>query len=361
MFSFRRVFFALLSVLASLTQTAGASAPEPAADTATAATWTPLPALPDREGFASAFAGVSGDALLVAGGANFPDKRPWDGGAKVWYDDVFVLAAPDGAWRVAGKLPGPNAYGVSFSVAGGVVCAGGGDARAHSREVLLLTWNGRDLKTKVLPALPAPSAFGSGAAMGERLFLVGGIERPDSTQAAGNFWMLDLSEKNPAWRGLPALPGPARMLAQVGVIGETFYVCGGVALHAGADGKPVRTYLKDNYAYDAATGWRKLADMPHAVAAAPSPMAVTAAKTLLVVSGDDGTRAHLAGPNHPGFLQEVLVYDPSRDAWSVAAEEAPISRATAPTVVWRGAWTIASGEKKPGYRSPEVWSWRSVR
>src|SRR4051794_9202194 len=41
--------------------------------------WTQLPSLPDPEGFASAFAGVSHDALLVAGGANFPDKRPWDG------------------------------------------------------------------------------------------------------------------------------------------------------------------------------------------------------------------------------------------------------------------------------------------
>src|SRR5262245_23532811 len=36
-------------------------------------TWTQLPPLPDREGFAGAFAGVTGGALIVAGGANFPD------------------------------------------------------------------------------------------------------------------------------------------------------------------------------------------------------------------------------------------------------------------------------------------------
>ncbi len=38
--------------------------------------WRALPSLPDREGFAGMFAGVTGDALLLAGGANFPDQRP---------------------------------------------------------------------------------------------------------------------------------------------------------------------------------------------------------------------------------------------------------------------------------------------
>ena len=55
--------------------------------------WKQLPPIPDREGFAGSYAGVSGNALLVAGGANFPDKRPWEGGTKIWYDRVFVLEA----------------------------------------------------------------------------------------------------------------------------------------------------------------------------------------------------------------------------------------------------------------------------
>ena len=58
--------------------------------------WGQLPPLPDRHGFAGGFAGVSHDALIFAGGANFPDAPPWDGGKKVWYDSIFVLAQPDG-------------------------------------------------------------------------------------------------------------------------------------------------------------------------------------------------------------------------------------------------------------------------
>ena len=57
--------------------------------------WSSLPNLPDAEGFASPFAGVAGGALLVAGGANFPNKRPWDGGHKVWYDIIYALTRPE--------------------------------------------------------------------------------------------------------------------------------------------------------------------------------------------------------------------------------------------------------------------------
>lgn len=318
--------------------------------------WNQLPALPDPEGFASAFAGVSRGALLVAGGANFPGKRPWEGGAKVWYDEVFVLESPQGPWRVGGRLPRPNAYGVSFTTEEGVVCAGGGDAREHWRDVFLLTWDHGQLRTKPLPALPGPMAFGSGAARGRWIYLLGGLAKPDATTALAIFQVLDLAAAAPTWVELPPCPGPARMLAQVGIVEGEFIVCGGVSLHAGADGKAVRTYLADAYAYSPAKGWRRLADMPHAVAAAPSPMPVAPTGELLVISGDDGRRG-TPGPNHPGFLQDVLAYDARQDRWRKAGE-APISRATAPTTFWQGSWIVASGEKKPGYRSNEVWALR---
>ena len=61
--------------------------------------WTQLPSIPDREGFAGPFAGVSGGALLVAGGANFPDKKPWEGGTKVWRTDPPPLPPFPREWR----------------------------------------------------------------------------------------------------------------------------------------------------------------------------------------------------------------------------------------------------------------------
>jgi len=61
--------------------------------------WTELPELPAELGVAGPFAGVSQDALIVAGGANFPNGVPWDGGEKVWYDDIYVLDRTEGEWR----------------------------------------------------------------------------------------------------------------------------------------------------------------------------------------------------------------------------------------------------------------------
>src|SRR4051794_34706734 len=97
--------------------------------------WRRLPSLPDKEGFAGMFAGVSGGALVVAGGANFPGKKPWEGGKKVWYDTVYVLEQPGGEWKVGGRLPRPLGYGVSVTHGGAVICVGGSDAERHYAEV----------------------------------------------------------------------------------------------------------------------------------------------------------------------------------------------------------------------------------
>ena len=86
----------------------------------------PLPAAPGQArqaGVASPFVGVHRDALIVAGGANFPDKMPWEGGAKVWWDDIWILEkTTDGPLRWVAdktfKLPRPIAYGVSVNVPG---------------------------------------------------------------------------------------------------------------------------------------------------------------------------------------------------------------------------------------------------
>lgn len=321
---------------------------------ASASPWSRLPSLPDPEGYASAFAGISHGALLVAGGANFPGKRPWEGGTKIWTDRVFVLPAPGAAWREPGRLPRPLAYGISVSTPQGVLCAGGGDAHGHVRETFLLQWDGQALKTSPGPQLPRTCAFGCGALVGPIFYLAGGIETPDATTALNTFWALDTSAPAAAWRELPPCPGPARMLAVAGAHDGVFYLFGGVALHAGADGKPQRTPLRDAYAYTPAHGWTRLVDLPRAVTAAPSPAPVAPNGELWIISGDDGLRAQLTGPDHPGFPTDVLAYDPGQGRWRIVAQ-APFSRATAPTVVWNGAWIVVSGERKPAYRSNEIW------
>lgn len=303
------------------------------------------------------FAGVSGGALLAAGGANFPDKKPWEGGKKIWYDTVFVLEKPDGQWKVAGKLPRPLGYGVSVTHGGGVVCVGGSDAERHHGECFILEWRNGKLGTKPLPPLPQPVANTSGALLGSTLFVAGGIEKPDSTSALKKFFALDLAVKAPAWRELEPWPGPARMLAVAAAQDGSFFLVSGADLHPGPDGKAARTYLKDGYRYTPGKGWKRIADLPRAAVAAPSPAPTVGTTQFFVVSGDDASQLATPPTQHPGFPKSILAYDTRTDRWTKTAPT-PAPRVTVPTVPWNGAWLVVSGEQKPGIRSPEVWSLR---
>jgi len=332
----------------------------PGDDRAAAPRWEKLPALPDREGFAGSFAGESGGVLIVAGGANFPDKRPWQGGAKRWYDSAFALEGPDARWRSGFRLPRPIAYGVSVTTPRGVLCIGGGDARQHYRDVFLLRWTGATITTTAMPPLPGPCAFMCGAAVGDVVYVVGGIETPDATACLNTLRTIDPSQAQPRWRELEPLPGPARILAVAGAARGGLFIFSGAALSAGADGKPVREYLRDAWRYAPDRGWKRLAEMPRPAVAAPSPAPLLAGDRLLVVSGDDGARLGFKPETqHPGFPRDVLAYDVAADAWSRAGE-APFSLATAPIAPWRDRVVIAGGEERPGYRSPGVWAFQAA-
>ena len=322
----------------------------------TPTTWAQLPPIPDREGFAGAFVGVSGGALLLAGGSNFPDKRPWEGGVKVCYDRVFVLEEPGGIWQSNFTLPRPTAYGISITTDAGVVCIGGGDTRRYYTDVFLLSYAHGKLTTIPLPSLPEPLANGCGALLDSVLYVAGGTASPAATQALKTFWRLDLGQRNPQWQALPSWPGRGRMLATAGVQVGAFYLFGGAALVAGADGKPVREWLHDAYRYVPAQGWQRIADLPRAVVAAPSPTPLVQG-ALWVLGGDDGLQINLPPAQHKGFPHEVLAYDAQTDTWKTAGRM-PVAHVTTPAVNWRGRWVIANGEVRPGVRSPEVWTFQ---
>jgi N-acetylneuraminic acid mutarotase len=320
-----------------------------------------LPRLPDPEGFAAMYAGVSGDTLVVAGGANFPTERPWEGGTKAWYDEIWTLASPAGSWKKAGHLPGPLAYGVSVSWRDEIICAGGSHAHGHTDAVFALKLNADGtLSRRTLPSLPGPCANLSGALLGDILYVAGGLTRPDATATLASFWSLDLSDTGDGWKVLPPCPGGPRMLATAGVWEDSFYLFSGTDLRAGPDGKPVRIWLKDAWRYTPSQGWTALPDLPRVAVAAPSP-APASPDGLLVLTGDDGSKAGFKPEtDHPGFPRDILLFSPDQNRWSIVGHT-PFSRATVPTAMWQQGWVLPSGEARPGYRSPDVWLLRGGR
>lgn len=341
------ILFGAITIL-MLPQRARASAETPLE-------WSSLPPIPDAEGVAGPFAGVSGGALLVAGGANFPAGKPWEGGKKVWYDAVHVLERDAKQWRGGFRLPRPLGYGVSITTDGGVLCIGGDDAAQMHGDVFLMAWDGAAVSFKEMPALPMPVSSATGVLAGSTVYVMGGVDRPGATEALHVFLALDLANVAGGWKALDPWPGPPRMLATAGTHGGDLYLFGGASLAAGADGKPVRTYLTDAYRFAPGKGWSKLANLPHPVVAAPSP-APCIDGSLLLLGGDDGSKVGFQPlAEHPGFPPAILAYDVAAAAWKQTPSAMPFCAVTVPTVRWRGGVVVASGEIRPGVRSPAVW------
>jgi len=319
---------------------------------ALAGEWTRLPSLPDKEGFAGSFAGVSNGALLVAGGANFPDKKPWEGGKKVWYDSVFVLERPDGKWKAAGRLPRPLGYGVSVTYRNSIVCVGGSDGQRHYADVFRLEWKGGKLVTIHLPTLPKPLANTCGVLLGDTLYIAGGQEKPDTSSTSRTVYRMDLARRDPKWVEVEACPGGGRMLAVAAACDGAFWLVGGVDLVADKRDIPERKYLKDAYRYDPGSGWKRIADLPYPVVAAPSP-APTDATGFYLLGGDDGSQVGVAPAKHRRFTRTILRYNVKTEKW-VEAGTVAAPRVTVPCVAWQRWWVVASGEVRPGVRSPDV-------
>lgn len=316
--------------------------------------WHDLTPLPDKEGFAGMYAGVSGEALIAAGGANFPGKKPWEGGTKAWYETVWLLDQPQGKWRAVGKLPSARGYGLSVTIDDGVLCIGGADAAQHHAECFMLTWRDGALESKPFPTLPDPCANMTGARMGDVVYVVGGLAEPAATSTLSVFWALDLKHLDAGWKPLPTWPGRPRMLAVGAAAAGSFYIAGGTDLHAGADGRPVRTYLKDGYRFTPGEGWKAIADLPAGCVAPPTPSPSTD-DGFLVLGGDDGANVNFEPKTlHPGFPHTLLAYDTAQNTWSKLSDM-PFANVTNPATMWLGRITVVSGEQRPGVRSPTVW------
>lgn len=315
--------------------------------------WRQLPPLPDPHGFAAPFVGVSNGAVLLAGGANFPDRQLWNGGRKVWHDSVFVLERNAAAWRTGGRLPLPLGYGVAVTTENGVLCAGGGNATAHHAEVMLLHWNSQTLEITSLPSLPQPIAFATGARAGNIVYVAGGLSSPDATEELATFYSLDLDNPDAGWTELSSWPGPGRSQAVAAVVGDAFYLLSGLR-HDVVDGERRLVYLRDAYRYSPDTGWVRLPDLPYPAAAAATP-APTANGDILVIGGVDGSGMGKRPLEFYPASQRIQKFLTAENRW-IDAGNAPVGRVCVTTTLQDDAWILPSGERSAGVRSPEVWS-----
>jgi len=318
--------------------------------------WQQLSDICDPEGFAGAYAGISGDTLLVAGGANFPEKPLWEGGPKVWHDSIFAYNKLEQSWSKVGTLPHPYAYGSSLSTPQGVFIIGGCDQNGHRKEVYLLNYDNNQLSINNFTPLPQPIANAAAAFVNNCLIIHGGSTLPGEKDALAGGWIYDLNHAELGWIALPQLPAEGRFLHYAASYHGDFYVFGGIGLVNDENGNPKRKLLGDAWHLDMIKmEWERLADMPHPMAAGPTPVPIHNNCEFCLFAGDDGSRAGFTPiQEHPGFAQKSLMFYAKYNVW-VPSEQNAAPRAVLPCVEWDGyAWFI-NGELRPGKRSNQIW------
>ena len=180
--------------------------------------WSPLPSLPDPEGFAGMYAGTCGETMICAGGTNFPDKPMLEGGTKTWTDRIFTLSPGENGWTEAGTLPAPYAYGASASTREGLLCIGGCGKEGHRKDVYLLSTADGAVTVTPFPPLPIALAYTAAAVLDGKVYLTGGCERPGEQDCTNRVFMLDARGPEQGWQELDPLPGRGRFLHQMSVI-----------------------------------------------------------------------------------------------------------------------------------------------
>lgn len=335
--------------------------------------WQALPDLPDKLGVAGPFVGVHKNALIVAGGANFP--RPvWDND-KVWRDSIHVLTQTDDRyeWCDGGKLSRPTGYGAAVSTAGGVICIGGNNGEDTFTSVFALQWNAatQQIVEVPYPSLPKPCAFGQAVLIGKIIYLAGGQNAGNLDTAMNNFWSLDLSDKTAptksaantepfSWKELPACPGGARAFNITAAQHNGYEDCVYIMSGRRQNGDNL-DFLTDVWEYSPKSSqWRQRADVPQPVLAG---IGIGFGQShIYVLGGDDGSmffRADELKDNHPGFPRESFAYHTITNTWT-STGTTPQNHVSTVPLIWNNRIVIASGEVRPRVRTPAVWSVRSV-
>lgn len=291
-------------------------------------------------GVAGAFAGMVGDALVIAGGTDFPDSVH-----KRWHGDIYRYASGD--WELfPDALPAPAAYGVTVRLEEGLLCIGGCDSIACHDRVFLLTFKAGAPRIEAYPPLPRPLAHAAGCRIGRKVYVAGGLESFDPPRTSRNLYLLDLRDPSRGWQEMPGWEGAPRAFAvaaaQSDGVDDCFYLFSGRDyLRDGA-----WNVLDDGYAYNPRLNrWRKLEGRFPVMAATAAPFGTN---HILLFGGrnarNDDTR-------------QLLLYHTVTG--TLCASHAPegILLPVTTTMVQNGdRILLASGETAPKVRTPVILS-----
>ncbi len=315
-----------------------------------------LPPVLDREyskGVSAPFFGVLGKRLILAGGANFPDKPLLEGGAKKVYSDIWIK---DGAhpWAHAGTLPDSVAYGACFKLGKSIVFAGGNVAGKPSDKVYSLKYSFGKLRRKSLPSLPQGVEQAGWSAEGDCLYIAGGITSEGKSDIVYRY-------SGRKWEKIATLP--------VSMVQPIAFVSGGkLYIWGGFNPTTLDVYSK-GWRLDIASGeWTETAGVPDGGTFVGTSGALLPDGRFVVIGGVDRDIFAKALHNGPEdripylskdpeayrFRKTVWVFDPVSESWESLGQCDGTALAGAGISIMENSIIVAGGEIKPGVRSSDI-------
>lgn len=304
----------------------------------------PIPDAAYAKGVSAPFCGTIQDVLVVAGGANFPDKPLLEGGAKRVYADIWAFSGQ--RWIHAGCLPDSTAYGATFCVGDALVFAGGNVCGTTTDRVYELRLEKGKAVLKALPLLPVPMEQCGWTQEGETLYLVG---------QEGVFCC---SAPEFVWTKLADLPEPLVQPVAYAKDGKLF-VWGGF--------NPLTLEVSDKGLCLDGGAWISAPAIPDGGTFVGATGTLLPDRRLVVVGGVNREIFARALHNTPEDRIPYLSQDPSwykfRSAvylfdgasWALAADVPECALAgPGASVSADGRLYVAGGELKPGVRSPRI-------
>jgi solute:Na+ symporter, SSS family len=339
--------------------------------------WSDLPSLPPvggqvgAYGVAGPYAGVHNNALIIAGGSNFPEPR-WET-TKTFHNDIQVLIKKSDneyEWISCGHLPFSAAYGACVSTPSGVLCMGGYDSLKVYNDVFLLSFepgSGR-IEYNSLPSLPSPCCNMYATIIGNAVYVAGGQSGLDLNTAMSNFWRADitkLKEGNIVWEILPAWPGPSRAFnltaAQKNGNTTCIYVISGRCVSKNSKVENLQdvyefnpeAYKKNPGGKTTASAWRQMSNAPQCVMAGTA--AAVGNRYIGVFGGADVdvSISDSLKQIQPLFNKVTFAFDTYQNKWFQTGPS-PMNHVTTIAVQWDNKIIIPCGEIKPRTRTPEI-------
>ncbi|ETN96276.1 hypothetical protein P278_07870 [Zhouia amylolytica AD3] len=333
-------------------------------------------------GYAGMLGGVYNDIYIAAGGANFPDGMPWEGGDKKWYDHIYYYK--DQQWNLSKvKLPVPLAYAGCVSTEKGVVCIGGDNSKGIVNQVLILKYNNvlEEITVEEIQQLPEPLAYATAVHVEGYIYLIGGKNPSGSTNS---FYRID-DRLEGEWEKLKDFPGPPRAVHSAVVQESSFskkiYVIGGRNERKGKKSKGLSSFLSYDLKDEV---WKEEGDvvidgdkkvLMGAAAEAKGSMHVLvyggSDERLFdqleqlyldeIAADQDTVKLDLSNRrkeilrNHPGFQKEILAFNTITGKWFIYDSLQVQIPVTALSFKMNDDFMIVSGEVAPGVRTPKVY------